>query len=258
MRYPGTNGDLMRLRKPGQLPTKSFIFRPQRDLTGKYSIGFGMETSGPGAAASFSWCGSRRQISLLPQLSSYVTNLRLPVNIAADDVFVLTLTAPFTVILTINVWKEGEPTEDLVVEDVDGETSVQTVCANPATDRDRKFDEPLVLGQAPVAARRQTPVGRIDSLRDLPEGALLYLNFHRLPNDTSAEDLLVTASLGPMRRLCVIAAGRPTNGITFWLQPDAAGESWPLSLSSPRPFAWSGALQRGYDAVFLPAFSFVE
>jgi hypothetical protein len=248
----------MRLRKPGQPPTKSFIFRPRRDLTGKYSIGFGLETSGPGAAASFSWCGSRRQITLLPQLSSYVTNLRLPINIAAEDVFVLTVTARFTVILTIDVWKEGESTEDLVMEEIDGETSIQTVCANPATDRERKFDEPLVLGQAPVAARRQTPVGRIESLRDLPEGALLYLNFHRLPNDTSADDLLVTASLGAMHGLCVIAAGKSTNGITFRLQPETAGESWPLSLYSGQPFAWSGAAQRGYDPVFLPAFSFVE
>jgi hypothetical protein len=248
----------MRLRKPAQLPTKSLIFRPQRDLEGKYSIGFGLETSGHGAAASFSWCGSRRQVHLLPQLSGYVTNLRLPLNMGAEDVFVLTVTAPFTLILTVDIWKEGQPTEDLAMEEINGETSVQTVCANPTTDRDRKFDEPLMLGQSPVAARRQTPVGRIDSLRDLPEGALLYLNFHRLPNDPSAEDLLVTAILGPMRRLCVIAAGKATNGITFWLQPDNAGESWPLRLSSAKPFAWSGAAQRGYDAVFLPAFSFVE
>jgi hypothetical protein len=248
----------MRLRKPGQVPTKAFIFRPRRDLTGKYSIGFGMETAGPGAAASFSWCGSRRQITLLPQLSSYVTNLRLPVNMSADDVFVLTVTARFTVILSVDVWKEGEPTEDLVMEEIDGETSVQTICANPATDRERKFDEPLVLGQAPVVARRQTPVGHIESLRGLPEGALLQLFFHRLPNDTCADDLLVTASLGPMHGLCVIAAGRATNGIMFRLQPETAGESWPLSLYSARPFAWTGAAQRGYDAVFLPAFSFVE
>jgi hypothetical protein len=248
----------MRVRKPGQAPTKSFIFRPRRALTGIYSIGFGIETSGPGAAASFSWCGSRRQINLLPQLSSYVTNLRLPVNIDVEDVYVLTVTARFTVILSIDVWKEGESTDDFVMEEVDGETSVQTICANPATDRDRKFDEPLMLGQSSVAARRQTPVGRIESLRDLPEGALLHLDFHRLPADSCQDDLLVTASLGPMHCLCVIARGRPTNGITFLLQPEAAGESWPLSLYSAKPFAWSGAAQRGYDAVFLPAFSFVE
>jgi hypothetical protein len=163
-----------------------------------------------------------------------------------------------TLILSIDPWIEGQPTGDLAMEEIDGETQVKTVCANPATDRDRKFEEPLVLGHAPVAARRQTPVGRIESLRDLPDGALLHMSFHRLPDDQSATDLLVTAQIGPMRRLCIIAAGRSANEVTFWLQPEAAGESWPLNLYSDKAFAWSGAAQRGYDSVFLPAFSFVE
>jgi hypothetical protein len=177
--------------------------------------------------------------------------------LSEDDVFVLNISSPAPLILSVEIWCEGQKTEDIAVEEIDGETSVETVCANPATDRDRKFEDSLVLGQSPVSSRRQTPVGSIESLRAVPEGALLYLSFHR-PTDAPVGDLMITASVGSMRRLCVIAAGRATNGVTFWLQPDAAEESWPLVLYSNQPFAWSGAAQRGYDAVFLPAFSLVD
>jgi hypothetical protein len=247
----------MRVRKPAQQQTKSFIFRPRRELNGLYSIGFSIETSGTGAVVTFNWCGSRQQIHLLPQLSSYMTNLRLPVSLSGNDVFVLSVTSPAPLILSIDMWSGGEPTEDITLETIDGETSVETVCANPATDGDRKFEDILILGQAPVPAKREKPVGRIASLRALPEGALLYLFFHR-PADTPPEDLLITAAVGPMRRLCVIAANKETNGVTFWLQPEAAEESWPLILYCNRAFAWAGTAQRGYDAVFLPAFSLVD
>lgn len=248
----------MRIRKPAQQPTKTFVLRPRGEFTGKYSIGLSVEGSGGGGFASLKWCGSQRQIHLLPHLSSYMANLSLPLNLSAEDVFVLTVTAPFTLILALDLWKEGAATEDLAVEEIDGETSLETVCANPATDRDRKFEEPLVLGGAKVQGRRRTQVGCIESLRELPAGAVLYLSFQRLPDDSLANDFMVTASIGPMRRLCVIGAGRPTNSLTFWLQPEAAGESWPLQFYSTQPFTWSGAAQRGYDEVFLPAFSFVE
>lgn len=247
----------MRTRKPRQLAAKSYILRPKGEFEGKYSIGFSIEGSGDGGCVTFVWCGSRRQVHLRPQLSSYMTNLTLPRNLDAGDVFVLTVAAPFTLILSLTFWKNGEATEDISVEEVDGETDVQTACADPRTDGDRKFEEPLMLGQAQVAARRNTPVGRIEALRELPEGAVLYLNFQRLPDDKSG-DILCTASIGQMRRLCVIAAGRPGNTVTFWLQPEAAGESWPIKFYSTQPVAWSGAAQRGYDSVFLPAFSLVE
>jgi hypothetical protein len=247
----------MRIRKPARVPVKSFILRPKGEVTGKYSIGLSIEASGAGGSVNFVWCGSRRQIHLRPHVSSYMTNLTLPRNLVADDVFVLTVAAPLTLILSLSFWKSGAATEDITVEEVDGETEVRTACANPATDRDRKFEEPLMLGDAKVAARRQTPVGRIESLRQLPDGAVLYLHFHRLPEDTSG-DIMLTASIGPMRRLCVIAAGQPGNSVTFWLQPEAEGESWPLNFYSTQPFTWSGAAQRGYDSVFLPAFSFIE
>jgi hypothetical protein len=248
----------MRIRKPAQVAVKSFVFRPRGTVEGKYSIGFGIESSGPGAAVNFSWCGSRRQIHLMPHLSSYVTNLRLARKLSADDVFVLTISAPLTLILSIDIWKAGEPTEDIIMEEVDGEAPVQTVCANPETDRDRKFDEQLVLGEAKVAAHRQTPVGSINSLRELPEGAMLYVSFQRLPDDAKNEDLLVKVAIGEMRRLCIIAAGRNTNGATFWLQPETAGKSWPLTFWANRPFSWTGMAQRGFDSVFLPAFTFIE
>lgn len=247
----------MRIRKPAQLKSKSLTFRPRRALSGKYSIGFGIESSGNGAEVIFNWCGSRRQIHLLPQLSSYMTNLRLPLNLSDEDVFVLNISSGAPLILSVDVWCEGEKSDDIVLEEINGETSVETVCANPETDRDRKFEDSLVLGQAPVPSRRSTPVGSIASLRALPEGAQLYLSFHR-PAGASVGDLLITASVGSMRRLCIIAAGKATNGVTFWLQPDAAQESWPLVLYSDQPFAWSGAAQRGYDAVFLPAFSLMD
>ncbi len=248
----------MRIRKPAQVPVKSFIIRPRGEGPGKYSIGFSIEAHGGGGYASFNWCGSRRQIHLLPPMSSYMTNLSLPKNLAAGDAYVLKVSAPVALILTIDLWKNGERTEELEMEQIDGDSDVQTVCANPETDRDRKFEEPLMVGQAKVAARRQTPVGRIESLRELPEGAVLYLSFQRLPDDTSAGDLMLTARIGSMRRLCVIAAGQPKNGLTFWLQPEMAGEKWDLNFWGNQPFTWSGATQRGYDSVFLPAFSFVE
>lgn len=248
----------MRIRKPAQLPVKSFLFRPTGELTGKHSIGLSIEAHGGGCYASFNWCGSRRRIHLQPPMGSYMTNLSLPKTLSAGDVYVLKIAAPAPLILTIDLWKDGEKTEDIVMEQMDGDTDVQTVCANPETDRDRKFEEPLMIGQAKVAARRRTPVGRIESLRELPEGAVLYLSFHRLPEDQSAGDLMLTAVIGNMRRLCVIAAGKPTNGLIFWLQPEAAGEKWELNLFGNQPFSWSGGTQRGYDAVFLPAFSFVE
>ena len=247
----------MRVRKGAQVPVKTFILRPKGQLRGKYSIGLSIEASGGGGSVTYVWCGSRRQIHLQPNLSSYMTNLTLPRNLDANDVFVLTVAAPLTLILSLTFWEGGAVTEDIAVEEVDGETEVRTACVDPATDRDRKFEEPLVLGKFKIAARRQTPVGRIESLRELPEGAVVYLHFHRLPDDKSG-DIMVTASIGPMRRLCVIAAGQPGNSVTFWLEPEAAGESWPLNFYSTQPFTWSGAAQRGYDSVFLPAFSFVE
>jgi len=247
----------MRIRKPISVRTKSFVFRPRGPLNGKYSIGIALESSGPGAVALVNWCGSRRQIHLLGQLSSYMTNLSLPMNLSGDDVFVLSVESPAPIIFSIDIWYEGKTTEDIAMEQIDGETSIETVCANPATDGDRKFEDSLMLGRAPVAPRRSTPVGSIESLRALPEGAMLYLSFHR-PENAPARDLMVTAVVGPMRRLCIIAAGRETNGITFWLQPEAAAENWPLILYGDQPFAWSGAAQRGYDAVFLPAFSLVD
>ena len=257
MRYSKRDGYPMRIRKAAQLPQKTFILRPKDKLTGKYSIGLSIEGSGPGGQVTYTWCGSRRQIHLRPSLSNYMTNLTLPRNLEADDVFVLTVAAPITLILSLTFWKGASTTEEIAVEEVDGETEIQTACANPATDRDRKFEEPLVLGNVKVAARRRTPVGRIESLRELPDGAVLHLHFHRLPEDNSG-DIMLTTSIGAMRRLCVIAAGQPGNSISFWLQPEAAGESWPLNFYSTQPFTWSGAAQRGYDSVFLPAFSFVE
>jgi hypothetical protein len=257
MRYSRRDGYPMRIRKPAQLPLKSLIFRPTGKLAGKYSVGFSIEGSGAGGQVTYTWCGSRRQIQLRSSLSNYMTNLTLPRNIGADDVFVLTVAAPVTLILSLTFWKNCAATEDIAVEEVDGETEIETSCANPTTDRDRKFEEPLVLGNVKVAARRRTPVGRIESLRELPDGAVLHLHFHRLPDDTSG-DIMLTASIGAMRRLCVIAAGQPGNSVSFWLQPEAAGESWPMNFYSTQPFTWSGAAQRGYDSVFLPAFSFVE
>ena len=248
----------MRIRKPAQVPMKSFLFRPRGPIEGKYSIGFGIETGGPGAPVTFSWCGSRRQIHVKPNLSSYITNLRLPLKMSEDDVFVLTVSAPFTLILSLDIWNKGEPTEDIVMEEINGEPPVQTACANPETDRDRKFEEQLVLGHAKVQARQQTPVGRIDSLRELPDGATLYLSFQRLPGEANTSDLLVTASIGPMRRLCIIAAGQSTSGAAFWLAPETAGESWPLKFYGNQPFTWTGVAQRGFDSIFLPAFTFVE
>src|SRR5271165_6719706 len=146
MRYSASRSP-MRFRKPMQLRTKSFVFRPRRALSGKYSIGFAIEVSGAGAMAVFNWCGSRRQIHLQAQLSSYMTNLRLPVNLSEEDVFVLSVTSNAPLILSVDLWKEGEITEDIALEEINGETTLETVCANPATDRDRKFEDSLVLGQ---------------------------------------------------------------------------------------------------------------
>lgn len=248
----------MRIRKPAQIPVKSFIIRPKGDLSGKFSIGLSIEAHGGGGLATFNWCGSRRQIYLQPPMSAYMTNLSLPKQLSAGDVFVLKISSKIPLILTIDLWKNGERTEEIEMEQVDGDTDVQTSCAKPETDRDRKFEEPLVVGNAMVPARRQTPVGRIESLRELPEGAVLYLSFQRLPDDKSTSDLMLTAVIGSMRRLCIIAAGKPKNGLVFWLQPGMAGEKWEMNLYGNQPFTWSGATQRGYDSVFLPAFSFVE
>jgi hypothetical protein len=247
----------MRIRKPAQVTSRSITFRPRRALTGKYSIGLSIESSGSGGNAILNWCGSRKQIHFLPQLSSYMTNLRLPVNLSPEDVFVLNISSPGPLTLTLNIFSKGENTDDIAMEVIDGEALIETVCANPATDGDRKFEDALVLGQAQVTSRRTTPVGTISSLRAVPDGAMLYLNFHR-PADQTATDLLITASVGGMRRLCIIAAGKTTNGLAFWLKTDVAREEWPLVLYGERAFSWSGAAQRGYDGVFLPAFSLVE
>jgi hypothetical protein len=245
----------MRIHKPANVGAKSFVFRPSRALDGNYSIGLAIEASGPGAVVIFNWCGSRRQISLLPNLSSYVTNLKLPVSLSAEDAFVLSVTSKARIMLSIDLWGNGQTTTDIAMEELEGETSVPTVCANPATVRDRKFEDSLVMGEAAVPARRRNPVGRIESLRALPEGAVLHLFFHRPADAQPASDLLIRASVGAMRRLCIVAAGKTGNSVTFLLQPEAAGESWPLIFHSEQPFTWSGGAQRGFDSVFLPAFS---
>lgn len=249
----------MRIRKPTGVQTKSFLFRPGRRLQGTFSIGLAVESpAGGSTAATLEWCGSKRQLIFDSSLSGFVTNLRLPRNLSQGDVYVLSVSAPAILYISVDLHGDAEAVESIGIEAVDGESQTQTVCADPLTQGDRKFEDALVAGDVVKPAKPSAPLGRIESLRPLPEGAVLILVFRRPDAAETVRDALITVSVGEMRRLCIIAAGRSEVSASFWLQPREAGEIWPLTLTCDRPFTWSGAAQRGFDQVFLPAFSLMK
>ena len=247
----------MRILKPQQIPVKNFVLRPRKPLTGTYTVGFGIEAMSATGVARFSWCGSKRQVHMTQQLKSYMTSYRLPAEMTQDDVYLLSVSAPFMLVLSVDVVTEGHVTDDILVETVDDVTGLATVCEKPATDG-RPFSDPLIIGQAPVAAKRKEPVGRIESLRELPEGGVLHLTLHRRANEPRTDFLNIIATFGEHRRVCAIPPGLDSNTTPFRLLPQAAGEGLDLTLDCHYPFLWSCMADRGWDTNCLPVFSFVE
>jgi hypothetical protein len=245
----------MRTLKPQQIPARNFVLRPSKPLTGNYTVGFGIEAMSAVGVAHFSWCGSKRQVHMTQQLKSYMTSFRLPSEMSPDDLYVLSVSAPFMLVLSVDVVTEGHVTEDVLVEAVDDVSGLVTLCEKPATEG-RPFSDPLIIGEAPVAAKRKDPVGRIESLRELPDGGVLHLKLHRRPNDSRADFLNVVATLGDYRRVCVVPPGLESNATPFRLRAQGPGEGSNLTLDCHYPFLWSCVADRGWDLNCLPVFSF--
>jgi hypothetical protein len=247
----------MRILKPQQIPAKNFVLRPRKPLAGNYTVGFGIEAMSAVGVAHLSWCGSKRQVHMTQQLKSYMTSYRLPSEMSPDDLYLLSASAPFMLVLSVDVVTEGHVTEDLLVETVDDVSGLVTVCEKPATEG-RPFSDPLIIGQAPVAAKRKEPVGRIERLRELPDGGVLHLKLHRRSDDSRTGFLNVIATLGDYRRVCVVPPGLESNATPFRLVPQGAGEGLDLTLDCHYPFLWSCMADRGWDSNCLPAFSFSD
>lgn len=248
----------MRVRKPASVYTKSFVFRPGRALHGKFSIGLGIESFGAAAtAAVFEWCGSKRQLAFGPSMSGFATNLRLPQNLSEGDVYVLSVSAPAALIVSVGLNGEEKAVESIAIEELDDAPGVATVCADPTTPGDRSFEDALATGKLVKPALLPAPLGRIESLRPFPEGAALILTFRRPAGTGTESSIMVHASLGEVLRMAVMHPGRLEASVCFRLQPLAAGEAWPLTLTANHPFTWSGSVHRNFDTIFLPAFSLV-
>jgi hypothetical protein len=248
----------MRVRKPPSVQTKTFLFRPGRALHGTFSIGLAIESLPGGAkAATFDWCGSKRQLAFGPSMSGFVTNLRLPQNLSEGDVYVLSVSAPAMLIISVSLNGDEEAVESVAIEELDDGPSTQTVCADPTTAGDRTFEDTLATGSLITPALRAVPLGRIESLRAFPDGGVLILTFVRAAGSGTGFGFLIHASVGELQGLGFMAPGQLEVSVYFRLQPAEAGETWALTLGSDRAFTWSGAVHRGFDTVFLPAFSLV-
>lgn len=248
----------MRVRKPPSVQTKTFLFRPGRALHGTFSIGLSIESLPGGAkAATFDWCGSKRRLAFGLSMSGFVTNLRLPRNLSEGDVYVLSVSAPAMLIISVSLNGDEEAVESVAIEELDDGPSTPTVCADPTTDGERTFEDPLATASLVTPALRAAPLGRIESLRPFPDGGVLILTFQRTPGSGFASGFLIHASVGELRGLGFMAPGQLEVSVYFRLQPAEAGETWALTLGSDRAFTWSGTVYRNFDTIFLPAFSLV-
>jgi hypothetical protein len=248
----------MRVRKPPSVQTKTFLFRPDRPLHGSFSIGLTIESLPGGAkAATFDWCGSNRQLTFGPTMSGYATNLRLPQNLTEGDVYVLSVSAPAMLIISVSLNGDQDAVESIAIEELDDGPITQTICADPTTAGERTFEDTLATGSLVTPALRAARIGRIESLRPFPDGGVLILAFQRPPGSAAASGFLIHASVGGLRGLGFMAPGQSEVSVYFRLQPLAAGETWALTLGSDHAFTWSGAVHRNFDRIFLPAFSLV-
>ena len=167
---------MLRVRKPPNVYTKAFLFRPGKALHGNFSIGLAIQTMpGISTTAIFEWCGSKRQLVFGAALSSFATNLRLPRNLSEGDVYVLSVSAPAVLVIAVSV-NGGEEAENMAIEELDDGPSMQTVCADPTTAGDRNFDDMLAAASLVKPVQRAAPLGRIESLRPFPEGGVLSLD----------------------------------------------------------------------------------
>lgn len=246
----------MRIRKPASVYTKSLVFRPGKELHGKFSIGMGIESFGFAAAsATFEWCGSKRHVDLGSSNGGFATNFRLPQNLSEGDVYVLSVSGPGMLIVSVSVNGDEAAVEAIAIEEVDDGPPVQTVCADPTTPGDRPFEDTLAVGRLVKPTQRPVVQGQIKSLRPFPDGGILILTFRRPTGAETASNFLIYATVGELRRVGFLDHGRMEVSVCFRLQPVQDGETWPLTLSSDHAFVWSGTVQRNFDTNFLPAFS---
>jgi hypothetical protein len=236
----------MRLRKPPGIKTKTLLFRPSRTLHGAFSIGLSIESMPGGAkTATFDWCGSKRQMAFGSGMSGYITNLRLPQNLTEGDVYVLSVTSPAMLIISVSMNGDAEAVESVAIEEVDDGPSMPTVCADPTTAGDRPFEDMLANGSLVKPALRAASMGTIESIRPFPEGGVLILNFRRPPDSEKASAFLIHATAGELQSIGFMAPGQLEVNVYFRLPAAEPGGKWPLTV------------HRGFDVIFLPAFSLV-
>jgi len=224
-------------------------------LRGTFSIGLAIESPAGASAATLEWCGSKRQLVFGPSLSGFVTNLRLPRNLSEGDVYVLSVSGPAMLSISVGLNGDEKEVESIAIEELDDGARVPTVCADPTTPGDRQFEDTLATGSLVKPALRTAPLGRIESLRAFPEGGVLILVFRRVEGGTATPHFVINVSVGEMRRSCIMAPWQTETSVGFRLQPAEAGETWALTLASNLAFTWSGSVHRNFDTNFLPAFS---
>jgi hypothetical protein len=249
----------MRVRKPPSVRTKSFLFRPGRTLRGSFSIGLTIETMARAStAAAFEWCGSKRQVAFSATMMGFATNLRLPQNLTEGDVYVLSVSGPAMLVISVGLNGDDEAVENIAIEELDDGPSTETVCADPTTSGERQFEDTLATGSLITPALRIAPVGRIESLRPFPESGVLSLTFRRTAGSGTSSALLIKITVGEMRNVGFIFPGEMEVAVYLRLRAAEAGETWPLILACDQAFTWSGSVQRNFDTNFLPAFSLVS
>jgi hypothetical protein len=236
---------------------KTFVIRPAGMLTGHYTVGLTVQSFTPDLYAELEWCGSRRRI-FLPGRAGYATSLKMPGNLTESDVFVLSAVSPLRLGVSLQPYKQGETTEDLIIAEAEPGAAIEYACGDPMPAVARSFEDPLVIGLFPVPARREVPIGHIQALRADPDGAVLQLTVRREAQAKPDRMLSVTVDVGEMRRLCILPVKVSEVAAVFRLQPESGTEEWPLTMRSELPVQWTGVVLRPWGSPCLPGFSWVE
>jgi hypothetical protein len=206
--------------------------------------------------AVLTWCGSRCLIGFSPASSSYSTMLRLPAQVSEGDEFPISVQWGEALSVSASLYDaEGVSADGFEWETIEGAPQSKCVCADPAVAVERAWRDSIAIGVAAAAQRPPIISWAVEALRTMIGGANLGFRIRRTEGSVMAEPLQVSIGVRGMRRLAIIPAGALETSVEFPLAAESAGFRWNLSIGCPEAVEWSASIYRGYDAVFLPAFS---
>ena len=208
------------------------------------------------APAAVTWCGSRCLIGFSPASRSYSTMLRLPAQISDGDEFPISVHWSEAVSVSASLYDaEGSIADGFDWERIEGVPEGRLVCADPRVAVERAWRDQIAVGVDAAAQRPPVAAWAVQALRTMVDSANLGFRLRRTAGSVIGEPLQVVIGVREMRRLAIIPAGSLETNVEFPLAAQAAGFRWNLSIGCTETVEWSASIYRGYDLVFLPAFS---